>query len=286
MPAELIRIFLLVLISLIYALYDIFNKRNVPDLFVYASLAVGLLSTIAYWSYLSLYSIGIAVVIGAIGYVFYKGGQLGAGDGFELVTISLLLPIQPTPFLTSIAQFGMPFILSVLVATGFAAIVIVPIYYLLIDGKNRRKIGKVDAKSMVKGIIILAIYLILLAMIYLVRYQISLIAIVLILALAVSSMFMALYANEINYRMISFVYPKELERGDMIAVSIMKKSDLAYFTRAYEKFGRVADDQLIAKVKDLNRKLPVYKKAVPFAAFIFIGVVVSLLFGDIFLFIF
>ncbi|MGC8538539.1 MAG: hypothetical protein ACP5MK_01575 [Candidatus Micrarchaeia archaeon] len=286
MPAELIRILLLVLISLIYALYDIFNKRNVPDLFVYASLAVGLLSTIAYWSYLSLYSIGIAVVIGAIGYVFYKGGQLGAGDGFELVTISLLLPIQPTPFLVSIAQFGMPFILSVLVATGFAAIVIVPIYYLLIDGKNRRKIGKVDAKSMVKGIIILAIYLILLAMIYLVRYQISLIAIVLILALAVSSMFMALYANEINYRMISFVYPKELERGDMIAVSIMKKSDLAYFTRAYEKFGRVADDQLIAKVKDLNRKLPVYKKAVPFAAFIFIGVVVSLLFGDIFLFIF
>ena len=286
MPAELIRILLLVLISLIYALYDIFNKRNVPDLFVYASLAVGLLSTIAYWSYLSLYSIGIAVVIGAIGYIFYKGGQLGAGDGFELVTISLLLPIQPTPFLASIAQFGMPFILSVLVATGFAAIVIVPIYYLLIDGKNRRKIEKVDAKSMVKGIIILTVYLVLLAMIYLVRYQISLIAIVLILILAVSSMFMALYANEINYRMISFVYPKELERGDMIAVSIMKKSDLAYFTRAYEKFGRVADDQLIAKVKDLNRKLPVYKKAVPFAAFIFIGVVVSLLFGDIFLFIF
>ncbi len=286
MPAELIRILLLVLISLIYALYDIFNKRNVPDLFVYASLAVGLLSTIAYWSYLSLYSIGIAVVIGAIGYIFYKGGQLGAGDGFELVTISLLLPIQPTPFLASIAQFGMPFILSVLVATGFAAIVIVPIYYLLIDGKNRRKIEKVDAKSMVKGIIILTVYLVLLAMIYLVRYQISLIAIVLILILAVSSMFMALYANEINYRMISFVYPKELERGDMIAVSIMKKSDLAYFTQAYEKFGRVADDQLIAKVKDLNRKLPVYKKAVPFAAFIFIGVVVSLLFGDIFLFIF
>ena len=180
----------------------------------------------------------------------------------------------------------MPFILSVLVATGFAAIVIVPIYYLLIDGKNRRKIEKVDAKSMVKGIIILTVYLVLLAMIYLVRYQISLIAIVLILILAVSSMFMALYANEINYRMISFVYPKELERGDMIAVSIMKKSDLAYFTQAYEKFGRVADDQLIAKVKDLNRKLPVYKKAVPFAAFIFIGVVVSLLFGDIFLFIF
>ena len=36
-----IEIFVLVLVTLIYAMFDVFNKRNVPNIFVYATIGLG-----------------------------------------------------------------------------------------------------------------------------------------------------------------------------------------------------------------------------------------------------
>ena len=96
------RIVVLIIVALIYAYFDVFNKRNIPDTFAYTCLIVAALFTLAYPQTTIIYSIVTAAIVAVIFYIFYRMGQVGAGDGFELVTLSLLLPIQPSPMLSNL----------------------------------------------------------------------------------------------------------------------------------------------------------------------------------------
>lgn len=118
MLSFVIRAVILLAIALVYAIYDLFNKRNVPDSFVYASAIIALLVTFTYSIGTIGISILIATVIGSIGYVLYRAGILGAGDFFEFMAISLIFPYQPAPLIVGIGQLNIPFILSIFIATG------------------------------------------------------------------------------------------------------------------------------------------------------------------------
>ena len=157
------RIASALVIALIYLLFDVFNKRNVPGAFAYFTLGYGFVLTVLYFNMSQiLVSSAIALVILGIGYAIYKAGQIGAADIIELAAISLMLPMQQAPVLfSSAAQFSLPFILSVMVAAGMAAIIIVPAYYL---PKAKRLFRKplaafVDKKGAFKAIVIIVPYL-------------------------------------------------------------------------------------------------------------------------------
>ena len=276
---NIIRIAVLLIVTLAYAIFDVFNKRNVPNIFVYATVAVGILLTFTYPLHTIELSTLIAIAVAALGYVTYRIGILGAGDVYEFVFISLVIPLQVTPILMAVQQFPTPFILSVFIATGYATILLTPAYYIT---KARKKIGKIklDRKGIAPAAALMAAYLVLIAVLNYISGNVFLISIVMLLV-AIPSTVIILFRSMIYEGMVVSTYPSQLEEGDMIAVNMMAKRDLEYFRKRTRRFNRLATRSLIADTRKIRKKIPVYKNAIPLALFAFIGVVVSLLIGNI-----
>jgi hypothetical protein len=271
----------LIAISVLYAAFDLFNKRNVPDAFAYASVLAGLTITLAFHQADLILSLLVAAIVGSLGYLVYRMGLWGAGDYFELMAISLIMPVQPTPIFASVAQLGLPFILSVFVATGFAAIWIVPIYYLLFTRRPWQM--KPDIKHVSYGISLFLLYAMLFLFVYY-FYSFSLYRLMLIALVAIPSALTLVFEDEITARMVKRIRPRALDEGDIIALNMMTSNERRYFFR-YPGFGRLATKALIARMRNSKRSLPVYRNAAPLAVFILIGVVISLFFGNVVLFI-
>ncbi len=275
----ILRLAALLIVVLAYALFDIFNKRNVPDIFAYGTLALGILLTLTY----PLPTIGISLLVAAIiailGYITYRMGVLGAGDTFEFLFISLVMPLQVAPALISAPQFSFPFILSVFIATGYATIILTPAYYIL---RAKKKTGKimVDKKGVPAAATLIMAYIILIAALDYLSGNALLVSVIMLLV-AIPSSIILLFKNSIYEGMTQMVYPSQLEIGDMIATNMMDKRDLAYFRKRSRHFERLATSHVIAETKRIRKRIPVYKNAIPLALFTLIGVIVSLLIGNV-----
>ncbi len=276
-----IRLILLIGIALAYALFDLFNRREVPNLFAYAALAVAIALSVSYPVTELLIGAAVALLVAGLGYLLYSRGLLGAGDVLELVTIALLLPLQPAPLLAHVPQLSMPFVLSVFISAGYSAVIVLVLYYMLFARKSPlEKNFHVKKERVLTGIILVTAYALLAVMMYALA-GIGVIGIAVIMALAIFSGMMFVFERLMNYRMVSMLLPKELTTDDMIATNLMSRSDLAYFRRKSRNFGRLATTRLMRDLKSERRKIPVYRNAAPLAAFFFIGVVFSLLFGNL-----
>ena len=280
MLIDVIRIGALLIVTFAYALFDVFNGRNVPDFFVFATLTLGIILTFTY----PLPEIGIsaliALVITSLGYITYKIGVLGAGDTFEFLFISLVLPLQITPMLINVPQFLTPFILSVFIATGYATIIATPFYYIM--KAREKKAGKIsmEKRSIWSAAALITAYIILILALNYLSNNTLIISVVLLLV-AIPSAVIILFKQEIYEAMVVMVYPSKLESGDMIATSMMSKKDFAYFKKRAKHFDRLANTRVIDETRNIKKKIPVYKNAIPLALFTFIGVVISLLIGNI-----
>jgi len=280
-----LRIVALLVIAAVFAAYDLFNKRNIPDMMAFGSVAIGVVFTLALGDVQQIiYSVLVAAVVGALSYLLYKIGQMGLGDGFEFVAISLIIPVQPMPLLSTIGQLGLPFMLSVFVATGVAAIVLVPAYCIgrIKKGKRLEPLRKIKPNVAVKAAIMLLAYgSLLLFVTY--SFGFNLVAWAIVGLIGIPSVVTIIYEGAMKDQMVSWVYPKELEIEDFVAVELMSKKEIAYFSRHYKRFGRVATKEMVSKLKGVRKKLPVYKNAIPLAFPTLIGIVVALLFGNLIL---
>lgn len=282
----LLLVLVLLVITLIYAAFDVFNKRNIPDAFVYAACLLALIITFTYDINTVYISLAITIFISAIGYIIYRKGLLGAGDVFEFITISLIFPLQPQPLIQSSLQFQLPqvfsaFVFSVFIVSGYVSAITIIIYYLLFAKKTElEKKVSIEKRKIILGISLLTAYLFL---IYALNAVISLNipTVVLLLLIAIPSSIMIIYEKLINARMLGMVYPKALMDGDMIAVNFMSGNDIRYFRKKSKSFGRLATNKLISEIKNVKKKIPVYRNAAPLALFILIGVIVALVFGNI-----
>jgi Flp pilus assembly protein protease CpaA len=270
---EVIRVLVLLAFATLYAYFDIFNKRSIPDSFVYLSIIVGIIFTFFYPLKTLELSLLIAAFVVAASYILYKAGFLGLGDGLELAFVSLMLPIQPTP-LVNIPQLGLPFILSVFISSGIVAIIALPIYYML-NGKP-----EIRKESVMKAFVVFISYLLLLMLVYLLLGHIALIPIVFIIIIAFFSALIFLFEVSMNERMITWIYPSRLGEDDIIAINLMSKKDIMFFKSRYPGFGRLADRKAIIALRNIKKKIPVYTNAIPFSAFILSGIILSLLIGD------
>ncbi|MDE1850760.1 MAG: prepilin peptidase [Candidatus Micrarchaeota archaeon] len=278
----LLRIAALLAIGIVFAAYDIFNRRNIPNVFAFGSVAIGAVFTLALGDVQQIvYSVLVASVVGALSYLLYKIGQMGLGDGFEFVAISLIMPLQPAPLLQAVGQLGLPFMLSVFVAAGIAAIVLVPAYCIakMRRGKRLEPLIKIRPNTAIKAAIMLLAYgALLLFVTY--SFGFNLIAWAIVVLIGIPSVVAIIYEGAMKEQMVKWVYPKELEAEDFIAIELMGRKEEAYFGRRYKKFGRVATKEMVLRLRGAKRKLPVYKNAIPLAFPTLIGIVAALLFGN------
>ncbi len=280
----LVRIAILIVIAFLYAMFDVFNKRNMPPVFAYASVAIGFILTLTYPSQTVIYSVVVAAVVAVVGYVTYRMGVLGSGDIYEFVFISLVLPVLATPYSTSVMQYGLPFILSVLIAAGLATVLLAPLYYIRKSAKRHGGLFrlKIRKRRMIEGTAILAVYAFLfVSLTYIAGFE--LIRLLIVLLIALPAAIVLIYEDEIYEGMVERVYPSALEEGDMIATNMMSEKDMRYFKKISKSFGRLVTGELIQKIKKARKRIPVYKNAVPLALFTFIGIIVALLLGNLIL---
>ncbi len=276
-----LEIALLLAVTLVYALFDVFNKRNIPDKVVYTTLVIGIVVAVLFNYSVILLDFAIAAIVALLGFIVYRSGYLGGGDVLELVFIALVLPIQVSSYLNGMPQLNIPFIVSVIIGAGYTAALFIPIYYILykriLAGK---RLSRPRGRNMLLGAVLLVTYA-MFAFAFSYLSDMGIIAAVIIMSLAVASCVSIVFEHDIYREMTNMIYPKALEEGDMIAVNIMSQEDLGYFRKAYPAFGRLATAYSISKMKGIKRKLPVYRNSVPFSLFIFLGVVISLSLGNL-----
>ncbi|MCW6160352.1 MAG: hypothetical protein LVQ95_04685 [Candidatus Micrarchaeales archaeon] len=283
----IVRVAAVIVIALIYMLFDLFNRRNVPSVFAYATIGLGTVFTIFYLNITTIaVSAAIAIVIGALGYLVYRAGQLGGADVIEFAAISLILPIQPVPYLSSIFQFNLPFIISTFIATGVVALAMIPLYYLPLASSTAKKglWGCVKRSDIMKGAILAAAYLAFLVFLAF-GTPASTIGLILVLVVMLSSIVTMTFEKPITDSMVEYIKVDKLEEGDMIALNLMSVKEIREMKRKVKGFDRLATMKIINEMKGkrISKRLPVYRKAMPLALPIFIGIILSLLFGNLLL---
>ncbi|VVB76680.1 Uncharacterised protein [uncultured archaeon] len=276
-----IQLLILAAIAIIYAAFDVFNKRNVPNAFAYVSIVVGIAVTFLLNQGSIAYSFLIAIAIIGVGHVIYKMGFWGAGDYFELASISMIIPVQFTPLLIGTGQLGLPFILSVFIATGLVAVWVVPVYYLLLRRNEYAKAGT-DSRHIFYGLTLMLLYLAMSFMVYGV-YGLDFGKLLLIVLIAVPSAITLTFEERITSNMIRFVGVEDIEADDIIALNVLEKSEIARLSKKYDGFGRLVTEKFLGEFRGSKEKLPVYRNAAPLAAFILAGAAISVLFGNIIL---
>jgi Flp pilus assembly protein protease CpaA len=276
---------------IVYALFDLFNNRNVPTVFAYGTLVLAALFTLSTGSVPVIEESGlIAIIILAIGYLMYKSGQLGAADVIEFAAISLFLPVQGIPLLVHAGyQYNIPFIVSVFISSGIAALILIPVYYLPRAWMILKKplISYVSHKELPKAIFITAAYVAFILFLALVMHA-GAALLLLIAIIMVSSMVTMLFEKAITGSMISFLVPRQLEDQDILAFNLMRKGEITEIKKKVKGFNKLVSTAMITEMKKKipKRKLPVYRSAMPMALPILIGVVVSLLVGNVLLYLF
>ncbi len=94
-----------------------------------------------------------------------------------------------------------------------------------------------------------------------------------------------LFERPITYSMVKYRTVKDFEDGDIIAWNLMPQSQISRIKRKVRSFNRLITKRIMEQMKKKapREKIPVYKNAIPLAAPIFIGTVLSILFGNLIL---
>ena len=164
-PGIGVRILAVVVFTAAAAYYDIFNKKWVPNLLLYAFVAAAFALNIIYFEqtlFIQAVAFGIAAFL--LAYPLYKMGQLGGADVFCYASIAMAIPYLPSPILNPAASAPYPFILSVLVPTGLAFIVhmfarFIP--YILLQAKQGKlhfSVGKLVTPAILSAAFIVFTY--------------------------------------------------------------------------------------------------------------------------------
>jgi hypothetical protein len=265
MPGEIIRVLVAFIGTGIATYYDLYNKKNVPDQFLYGFLAVAfILNLVLFQEDLFWFSIAIAAFFSAIGYIFYRVGQLGGADIFVLASIMLLLPIHPS-FVGM--TFNIPFIFSVIVFSG----VLFAFYVMAFFGW---KLYQAEAKPKLLYALMLIPYL-LFAWVYVNSFLFSPIYFAFITVLLFATIFFLMFKESLMNLLSEELPVSQIEPEDVLALEIMNKDMVEKY-----KIPRLVNEDEIARLKKAHvPSVMVYTKLPPFLPFILVGMVLGLLFA-------
>ncbi|VVC04514.1 Uncharacterised protein [Candidatus Bilamarchaeum dharawalense] len=265
MPGELIRLVVAFLGVLVATYYDIFNKKNIPDLFLYAFLAIAFLVNLVFYEpNLFWFSLALAVFVSAIGYVFYRVGQLGGADIFILASIMLLLPLHPE-FVGM--TFNVPFIFSVIIFSG----VVFALYMMIFFGL---KLLQTEAKPNLLYLLMLIPYG-LFAYVYVGSFLFSPLYFAFITISLFAIILLMMFKDSINRLLAEELPVSQLQPEDILALELINKDMIHRY-----KLTRLVTTGEIERLKKTKiSDVWVYTKLPPFIPFVLIGMVLSLLFA-------
>jgi len=277
MNYQLVRIALALLGTGIASYFDIFNKKNVPDKLLFGFLALSLIVAVADFGQLMVYSLAITILIGGLGYLMYRTGQMGAADILILMSLCLLLPVQTTLIEKSAPMFKLPFIFSIIVVSGLLFMIYVFAKFTpkIIDAVKKKR-HKLSAQQIMYVFFLLAVYVFFVylgtqAPIFTTNY----LALVGILIFA--SMYFTLFKDIIQDSMTEDMDVKKI--GDQEVIAIEKLDPDLVKKNGIPRVFREADRARLIKAG--MHKLPVYTGLPMFLPFIFLAVIVVLFTGDI-----
>lgn len=270
MPWELIRVLVAFAGTIAAAYYDLYNKKNVPDNLLYAFLGVAFLVNLLTcalaeeWT-MFWFSLGLAAFFSAIGYVFYRVGQLGGADVLVLASIMLLLPIHPSFVGMS---FNIPFIFSVIVFSG----VLFALYVMVAFGY---KLYQTEAKANWLYALMLIPYL-LFAWVYINSFLFSPVYFAFITILLFATIFFLVYKKPLMGLLSESLPVAQIEPEDVIALELMNQDLVRRF-----KIPRLLTKAEVERLKESKvEEVIVYTKLPPFIPFLLVGMVLALLFGS------
>jgi len=271
LPGENFRIALAIIGTLAATYYDLFNNKNIPNNLLYLFLAVAFITNIFFFNQ-ELFLIGIttAVIIGLLGYLLYKSGQMGAADIFVLASIALLLPIAPS---FAKLPFNFPFIAIIFI---FASLLFA-LYTLFYFGS--KIITEKHSKPKLFYLLLLVPYAIF-TYIFVNSIFFSIVYFTIISIAYLSSVFVMMYRDSINKKLAEKVRVSKLQEEDVLALELMDEKIVKKYS-----LQKVLTKKEIAKLKraKLDTVL-VYTRLPPFLPFIFAGLLFALVFGKNLLF--
>ncbi|MFN7991570.1 MAG: hypothetical protein U0R44_05415 [Candidatus Micrarchaeia archaeon] len=265
MPGELIRLLLAFAGTAVAAYYDLYNKKNVPDNFLFAFLGIAfIVNAFFYQETLFWFSLAVAAFFSAVGYLFYRVGQLGGADVLVLASVMLLLPIHPA---FAGMPFNLPFVFSVIVFSG----VIFALYVLAFFGW---KLTQVEAKPDLMYGLMLIPYL-LFAYVYVNSFLFSPVYFIFITILLFAVVFFLMFKRQFNQLLAEEMPVSQLEPEDVLALEVMNRDLVERY-----KLQRLLTKEEIARLKKTKvSELWVYTKLPPFVPFILAGMILAMFFA-------
>ncbi len=268
LPGETIRLAIAFLGLIATTYYDLFNNKNIPNNLLYAFVGLAIIVNIVFFNQdIFLYGILISALIALLGYPLYRTGQMGAADMFVLAAIALLLPIPPS---MANIPFNFPFVAIVFV---FASLVfaLYTFYFFFVKLLRSKKL-----KADLKPLILLAPYA-LFVYLFVNSPFFSFIYFSIISLAFLSSLFVMVYKETINKQLAEKIPISKIEEEDVLAIELMDEK----FVKKHN-LQKLLTKKEIARLKKLKLgSMPVYTKFPPFLPFILIGLILSILFGNI-----
>ncbi len=265
MPGELLRLVIAFAGVAIATYYDLFNRKNIPDVFLYGFLAVAFIANLVlYEENIFLFSLAVAVFLSAIGYIFYRMGQLGGADVFVLASIMLLLPIHPT--FTGM-PFGMPFVFSVMIFGGLLfALYVMVTFGLKLRGQERNPN---------RLALLLVIPYIVFSYLYINSIVFSPVYFTILTVLFIALVFFMVYRENLTMLLAEKMGIEELEAEDVLALELMDRD----FVKE-NNIKRLVTEKEVEKLIELDvGEVWVYTRLPPFLPFILAGMFLAILFS-------
>ncbi|MCK4319639.1 prepilin peptidase [Candidatus Micrarchaeota archaeon] len=258
---ELYRLIVAFIGLAIVSYYDIFNRRNVPDMLVYGFLGIAIIMNIIFFDWdLAIYSFGFSFFVFAIGYAFYRLGQIGGADIYALTSLSLLIPFVPN------GLFNYPFVFSVLLVGG-ALFALFAVFFFLKDVLESKKKPNLFYLALLIPYVIFVYFFFNAPFFSFLYFAIA-------STMLLATVFFLVFREAIEHASIKSVRLSELDNEDVLAGPDTEKIMKKY------KIGRVLGEKEAMILKKAGvKKVPIYKNLPPFAPFLLIGMVVAYLLG-------
>jgi len=277
-PGIDIRIIAAVVFTGAAAYYDMFNKKWVPDSLLWAFLAVAFLLNIIFFDQsVFIQACAVAIVIAAITYVLYRMGQLGGADVLVMSSIALAIPYLPQPLLAQAQSIPYPFFLSVLAPTGIAFIAHMLARFIpYISRQLARGKVKFTAQKVAGPAIVLFSLAIFAALISSLPFSLPPLYFAIIGFLGIALVFFSLFMPEIKGSMAEKIPTSRLQCEDVLALEQMPMLSKKL------KLPPVISAKTIAALRRAKIKsVPVYTGMPFFLPYLFIGLLFTILFGDL-----
>jgi Flp pilus assembly protein protease CpaA len=274
------------IIALIIASYTDLKTREVPDWLNYSLIGIGLGVNAIYsivslnFSFIIQSILGLIVGLG-IAYSMFYLGQWGGGDSKMIMGLGALIGLE-----LSIKSFLLGLFINILLIGSIYGL----IWSIILARKNKNRFTKeikkiINNKKLIRSRLIIFIgSLLLLSPLFLIDIQSIIIPIILLIILINLTPYLWIFVRAVeNSSMYKRITPDKLTEGDWIANNI--RIDGKYISGPKDLgIEKKQINQLIDLWKKGKIKKVLIKEGMPFIPSFFIAFIITLIYGNLFIF--